>query len=58
MKIAYRVKGNTNIGRWADNQYQNKGKIHCDMCGDKLWVNPGGGIYCNAEHTKEQIDNT
>ena len=48
--IDYRVVGNKNIGKWSDTKYDNKGKTHCDMCGKKLWINPGGGIYCNEEH--------
>jgi len=26
----------------------NKSKTHCDKCGLRLWINPGGGIYCNG----------
>lgn len=27
----------------------NKSKSHCDLCGEALWVNPGGGAYCNGK---------
>ena len=51
MKINYRVKTNTNIGKWSKTKHENKKKYHCDMCGEKLWVAPDGkSIYCDKEH--------
>lgn len=50
MKINYRVKTNKNIGKWSDKKHDNKGKTNCDMCNAKLWVNPGGQVYCDNEH--------
>ena len=32
---------------WS-NREKNKSKSHCDKCGQVLWVNPGGGVYCNG----------
>lgn len=44
MKIEIRTRpGN---GFWRE--VTNKRKTHCDICGEKLWVNPGGGVYCNS----------
>lgn len=28
----------------------NKSRFHCDLCHERLWMNPGGGIYCNDVH--------
>ena len=51
MKIKYRIKTNTNIGKWADKPKENKNHLFCDMCGAKLWVAPDGKtIYCDNEH--------
>ena len=39
---------------WTDHNQKNKGingKHNCDICGEKLWVNPGGGVYCNGNWT-------
>ena len=43
MKIYRRTKGG-----WTDHNQPNKSDTHCDKCGDKLWVNPSGGLYCNG----------
>lgn len=40
-------------GWWKD--VDNKSKTHCDYCGEKLWINPGGNVYCNNwEHDHDQ----
>ena len=40
------IKRRTATG-WTDFQ-PNKSKTHCDVCGDKLWINPGNEKYCNG----------
>ena len=42
MKIYRRLKTG-----WSET-VENKSISHCDICGEKLWMNPGGGIYCNG----------
>lgn len=27
---------------------ENASRTHCDKCGELLWSNPGGEIYCNG----------
>lgn len=40
-------------GFWK--KVENRSKTHCDYCGQQLWVNPGGGIYCNNwDHDHDQ----
>ena len=51
MKINYRIKTNTNIGKWSEIQHENTRKYHCDMCNSKLWIAPDNKtIYCDKEH--------
>ena len=57
MLINYRIKTNTNIGKWSDKQYDNKDKEKCDMCGSRLYVAPDGKtIYCDKEHNESFED--
>ena len=43
MKLSIRTRrGN---GWWKE--VENHSKTHCDICGERLWVNPGGNPYCN-----------
>jgi len=56
MKIYRRLKEG-----WSDHGLENKSKTHCDICGEKLWANPSGGIYCNGnwkgcEYPKEYME--
>ena len=33
-------------------EVNNKEKYVCDMCGDRLWITPGGNLYCDrATHS-------
>ena len=32
---------------WTD-RLENKSQTHCDICKDRLWVNPDGEPYCNG----------
>jgi hypothetical protein len=44
MKLSIRTRrGN---GWWKE--VENRSKTHCDICGERLWVNPGGAPYCNS----------
>ena len=44
MKIYLRIpKG------WS-HKVLNRGKETCDLCGAKLWVDPGNRPYCEQEH--------
>lgn len=42
MKISRRKKGG-----WTS-WVVNFSKTHCDGCGERLWVNPGGNKYCEG----------
>ena len=42
------IKRRTESG-WLDELTANKGKNHCDACLKQLWVDPGGGLYCNTD---------
>lgn len=56
IKINYRLKNSTAIGKWAKKPHNNQSKTHCDLCGAKLWVAPDGAtIYCNNEHGKTKV---
>jgi hypothetical protein len=46
MKIYRRVNGG-----WSE-QVENKSRKQCDVCLEPLWVNPGGGKYCNGNFKK------
>ena len=34
---------------------QNRGKETCDLDGAKLWIGPGDQIYCDLEHTPQDV---
>ena len=33
----------------------NQGKETCDVCGARLWIGPGGVIYCDQHHDAETV---
>lgn len=35
---------------WSD-PIENEGQERCDIDGERLWISPGGQIYCDAVHT-------
>jgi hypothetical protein len=39
-------------GRWKD--LRNQDWERCDLCGDRLWVAPHGGIYCDRTAHSDQ----
>ena len=45
MKISKRKKNG-----WVKELVENQDKERCDKCGQRLWVNPCGGIYCNTDN--------
>jgi hypothetical protein len=47
MKIKQRIAGG-----WTSRE--NKQPELCDVCGNRLWIDPGGGIYC--DHIHETVD--
>jgi hypothetical protein len=51
MKIFLRIsKG------WSQ-PVENRGVNTCDTDGAKLWISPGDQIYCDREHTKQEVLN-
>lgn len=43
IKIYRRLSPNT----WSQ-RVNNKSHSNCDVCGEKLWINPGGDLYCDG----------
>lgn len=40
----YRRLGNH---EWSE-RVNNESHTNCDFCGEKLWINPGGDLYCEG----------
>lgn len=34
---------------WSE-KVSNKGKFHCDVDGERLFIAPHGGVYCDKVH--------
>ena len=39
---------------WS-NLVENKDKQKCDVDGATLWINPGGRLYCDLVHDKNDL---